>query len=82
MEKRIIKTREYTYTAIYEPIKEGGYQVVVPFLSGLITYGRTFEEAREMVRDAIQCHIEALIKSREEIPSEHALLQERVSIHL
>jgi predicted RNase H-like HicB family nuclease len=30
-----------------------GYQVTVPLLPGLITYGRTLSEAREMARDAI-----------------------------
>jgi|SRR3989441_6085570 len=35
-----------------------GYQVTVPLLPGLITYGRTLAEAREMARDAILCHVE------------------------
>lgn len=80
MAKKIIKTKEYTYTVIYEQIKEGGYHVGVPILPGLITYGRNFEEAQEMARDAIQCHLEALKKDHEEIPYEHSLLQERVSV--
>ena len=80
MLKRILKTKEYTYTAIYESIKEGGYQVSVPLLPGLITYGRTFEEAREMARDAIRCHVEGLIKSKEKVPTEHSIVQEKVSI--
>jgi antitoxin HicB len=47
-----------------------GYQVTVPLLPGLVTYGRTLEEAREMARDAIECHIEGLRKSGEPIPNE------------
>ena len=39
-----------------------GYQVTVPLLPGLVTYGRTFGEAREMARDAIRCHLEGLRK--------------------
>ena len=75
-----IKTKEYSYTAIYEPLKEGGYQVLVPLLPGLITYGRSFEEARLMVRDAIRCHIEGLLKDNQEIPQEQVLVQERLSV--
>jgi len=30
-----------------------GYQVTVPLFPGVITYGRTLAEAREMARDAI-----------------------------
>ncbi|MBN1160647.1 MAG: type II toxin-antitoxin system HicB family antitoxin [Dehalococcoidales bacterium] len=32
---------------------EGGYTVSVPALPGCISYGRTFEEAMEMIKDAI-----------------------------
>jgi predicted RNase H-like HicB family nuclease len=47
---------EYGYNVIYEQLAEGGYQVIVPALSGIVTYGRTLDEAREMARDAIVCH--------------------------
>lgn len=53
---------EYDYTVIYEALAEGGYQVIVPALPGIVTYGRTVEESREMARDAIVCHVRALIK--------------------
>lgn len=56
MKKKKFLTKEYSYTVVYEPAKEGGYQVAVPLLPGLVTYGRTFDEAREMARDAIQCY--------------------------
>ncbi|HYS23374.1 MAG TPA: type II toxin-antitoxin system HicB family antitoxin [Candidatus Eisenbacteria bacterium] len=38
-----------------------GYQVTVPLLPGLITYGRTRSEACEMARDAIRCHVNGLL---------------------
>ncbi|MCH7978226.1 MAG: type II toxin-antitoxin system HicB family antitoxin [Acidobacteria bacterium] len=59
---------EYAYRVIYDPIEEGGYQVIVPSFPEIITYGRTIDEAREMARDAILCHIEGLRKDGEEIP--------------
>lgn len=82
MKKKQITTTEYPFTVIYEPIKEGGYQVVVPSLLGLITYGRTFEEAKEMARDAILCHLESLKKDKEEIPVEKSFLQERITVSM
>ena len=80
MGKKNLKTREYSYTVVYEPVKEGGYQVLVPLLQGLITYGRDFEEARAMARDAIRCHIEGLMKDRREIPREKSIVQEKLSV--
>ncbi len=41
-------------------LEASGYQVTVPLLPGLITYGRTMTEAREMARDAIRGHLEGL----------------------
>jgi antitoxin HicB len=61
---------EYGYTVIFERLSEGGYQVIVPALPGIVTYGRTLEEAREMAHDAIQCHLRALLKAGEEIPED------------
>lgn len=82
MIKKHITTTEYSFTVIYEPIKEGGYQAVVPLLPGLVTYGRNFEEVKEMARDAILCHLEALEKDKEEIPMEKSILQERMTVSL
>jgi len=59
---------EYSYTVIYEALSEGGYQIIVPALPGIVTYGRNIDEAREMARDAIVCHLGGLLKDREEIP--------------
>jgi predicted RNase H-like HicB family nuclease len=61
---------EYGYTVIYEALAEGGYQVIVPALPGIVTYGRALEEAREMARDAIICHLRGLLKDGEEIPED------------
>jgi antitoxin HicB len=61
---------KYGYRVIYEPLTEGGFQVIVPALLGLVTYGRTIEEAREMAQDAIACHLRGLLKDDEEIPKD------------
>ena len=54
----------------------------MPLLSGLITYGRTLAEAREMARDAIRCHLEGLKKDGERIPDEKNTIQERLRVAL
>lgn len=57
-----------------------GYQVTVPLLPGLITFGRTLAEAREMARDAISCHLEGLKKDGERIPDEKSTIQEKLRV--
>lgn len=71
-----------SYTVNYEEIKEGGFQVTVPLLPGLITYGRNLDEAKNMAKDAIKCHLEAMQKRREKLPNEISLLQEKLTISL
>jgi predicted RNase H-like HicB family nuclease len=59
-----------------------GYQFTVPALPGLITFGRTLKEAREMAQDAIRVHLEGLRKSGEPIPDERnaQIEQFRISV--
>jgi predicted RNase H-like HicB family nuclease len=66
-------------TLIKNPTEEG-YRVTVPLLPGLITYGRTLDEAREMARDAIQCHLEGLQKDGERIPNERFARKEKLRV--
>ena len=68
MAKRKVKIAKYT--AIFEPAEEGGYVVTVPTLPGCITEGDTFEEAVDMVKDAIKTYIQSLKEHREPIPTE------------
>jgi antitoxin HicB len=60
--------------------QQSGYQVTVPLLPGLITYGRTLAEARDMARDAIRCHLEGLQKDGEPIPNEKAAIKEKLRV--
>ena len=74
-------TTERIFTVLYEPVGKKAYQVTVPLLPGLLTYGRTFEEARTMARDAIDCYIGALKKDRHVVPTETSLLQEQIRVY-
>ena len=68
--KETIRSEEYTFTAVFEPAEGGGFVVSVPALRGCITQGETFEEAREMVVDAIQGYLESLQKDGLPVPVE------------
>lgn len=56
-----------------------GYQVTVPLLPGLVTYGRTLAEARAMAKDAIRCHLEGLRRDGEHIPDERSARKEKAT---
>ena len=42
--------------------------VTCPALPGLVTHGRTIEEAREMARDAMEGYVAVLIEDHEQVP--------------
>lgn len=42
-----------TYTFVFNPEPEGGYTVTCPALPGLVTYGDTLGQAREMTRSVV-----------------------------
>lgn len=57
-----------TYIFAFDPKPEGGYTVTCPALPGLVTYGETLPEAREMARDAMEGLIEVILERGESIP--------------
>jgi predicted RNase H-like HicB family nuclease len=63
------KIKMLQYTAVFEEAPEGGYVVRIPAL-GCVTEGETFEEAKLMAADAIQCYLGSLRKHREPFPKE------------
>ena len=73
---------ERKYTVVLDPWPEGdGYTVTVPALPGVVTQGKTREEALSRVREAIRCHIEGLEADGVAVPEEHpALSMEAVTV--
>jgi antitoxin HicB len=63
-------TRAYTF--VFTPEPEGGFTVTCPALPGLVTYGQTLQEAREMARDAMDGLIEIMLEKGEAIPESDA----------
>jgi len=72
----------YNYTVVFEPITEGGYNVVIPAIPEICTFGETLEEAKAMVADAIKCYIESALKAKEPIPKDREPSIERVAVRI
>lgn len=64
------KEHIYTFRVIIEPDQPKGYHGFVPLLRGVHTCGKTVEEVRKNLREAITCHIRGLRKDQKVIPEE------------
>ena len=47
-------SKVYSYTVVFETMREGGYNVLVPAIPEICTFGETREEARDRAEDAIR----------------------------
>jgi len=56
------------YYVIYEPAGDGGWGAYPPELPGVGVVGETREEARTLVRQAIEMHLESLRADGSPIP--------------
>lgn len=73
-----VRERQYTYTAVFDPVPEGGYVVTFPALQGLVTEGETLEEARAMAEDALRCYLEGHLEDGLPIPVEEETSREAI----
>ncbi len=64
--------KSLTFQLIIRRQEAGGYGVFVPALPGCVSWGRTFEEAVRMGKDAIKGYVAALRKRGEPVPIEPA----------
>lgn len=67
----------FSYFAIYDPAPEGGYNVSFPDFPGCVTFGRTFEEARQMAAEVLELWIEEMKDNKKSIPSKFPTLSVR-----
>ena len=65
----------YTFRIIIEPDKPVGYHGFVPLLKGVHTCGKTIEEVKKNLREAVKCHIQGLVKDKQSIPQEEETLE-------
>ena len=70
---------KYQYTVLFEP-QEGGFNVIVPAIPEICTFGETMQEARTAAEDAIRCYLESAIKNGETIPEDAEPAQERIAV--
>lgn len=57
-----------SYFAVFEPAEEGGYNVFFPDFPGCVTFGRTFEEAKEKAKEILELWLEELASQKQDIP--------------
>jgi predicted RNase H-like HicB family nuclease len=74
--------KKLTYKILLRKEPEGGYTVIVPTLTGCVTYGETIEEAIKMAKEAIDLYLESLIENGEEIPTEDKTLEYTLTVDI
>ena len=65
----------YTYRTIIEPDEKNTFHGYAPSLPGCHTWGETIEETKRNLKEAIQCHIQGLLKDDEPVPIEKDTLE-------
>lgn len=65
----------YSFRTIIEPDDPNGYHGFVPVLKGVHTCGRTIDEVKKNLNDAIRCHIEGLLKDGIPVPKEDNMIE-------
>lgn len=65
----------YTFEIVVEKEPEdGGYSAYSPTLPGCFSNGKTIEEAKRNIREAIQQHIQSLLTHKQPIPQNERLV--------
>jgi predicted RNase H-like HicB family nuclease len=62
--------KSYTYRVIIEPDENDTFHAYVPALPGCHTWGETFEQTRQNIRDAIDIYLRSIIADKEQIPED------------
>ena len=63
-----MEKKEVIYLAVFEPSENGGYGVYFPDVQGCVSYGEDFAEAKEMAHEALQMHLDLMVRDGDEIP--------------
>ncbi len=71
--------RDYEFTVVIEQDEDGRFLAICPALPGCYTEGETEAEARALIRDAIQLHVEHRIETGEPIYEEVSAEKIRIS---
>ena len=68
MNKNLKNKNIFDYPAIFEPASEGGYNVSFPNFPGCVTFGKTFEEAKNYAREVLELWLEEMASRGQKIP--------------
>ena len=71
----------FTYTVVYERDPETGYIYASAPALELGTHGRTLEEARAMMREALELHLQGMLEENIAIPPD-VLESERLAVEV
>ena len=71
---------KYQFSVVIEQDEDGVYISSCPALQGCHSFGETYEEAIENVKDAIQVYLEAKLVLGETIPREIGIDRVEVSV--
>ncbi|MFH1462315.1 MAG: type II toxin-antitoxin system HicB family antitoxin [bacterium] len=62
--------RIFTYRTIIEPDEKNTFHGYVPALPGCHTWGKTIEETKRHLREAVRLYIATLLEDKQLIPQE------------
>ncbi len=71
--------KPYHFSIVIEHDQDG-YFAFCPQLQGCYAQGKTYEDARKNIQDAIKLHIEDRIAGNEEIPTEQSVSLSTVEV--
>ena len=69
-----------SYVVVYEQTPSN-YCAYFPDFPGCVSAGQTWQEIQEMVREALQFHIEGIIQHGDALPTKPMTLREAVAYH-
>ena len=65
-----VKNQRRRYMIVIEASEEGGYHAWCPSFAGCHSQGDTVEDTKKNIIEAIQCHLESLLKEGKRPPQE------------
>lgn len=69
-----------SYAVVFEQTP-GNYCGYAPDVPGCVSTGRTLDEMRRMMREALELHIEGMVESGEPVPSPAMSIDDAVAFH-
>ncbi len=75
-----MRAKDKRFHVVFELAEKGGYTVSIPELQGCVTEGETFEEALEMVKDAVAGLLAVKAEHGDPIPAQFQGMLEELKV--